>query len=100
MNILLSSTLLGTTRKSIPAWFSKYRRRGDLEAKISKGAMVVFSITNALSNESDFDKDCKHNRPSGYKDRGLCRVSLGNGIIRFIDLDIKYKTLDDMLKII
>ena len=36
----------------------------------------------------------------GYKDRGLCRVSLGNGIIRFIDLDNKYKTLDDMLKII
>ncbi len=38
--------------------------------------------------------------PRGYKDRGLCRLSLGNGIIRFIDLDNKYKTLDDALKII
>jgi hypothetical protein len=56
---VLSSKLPGITVNDRPACFSRYRRRGDLEANIKRGSVSVFGIRSLLTNATGFDNDAK-----------------------------------------
>ena len=56
---VLSSKLPGITVNARPACFNRYRRRGDLEAKIKRGSVSVSGIRSLLTNAAGFDNDVK-----------------------------------------